>query len=239
MESQTEYDLDNTKWGMLCRFGAIAAWFSALLIPVAIISHIKWPPPPWAPGAANEWFIYLQNNPFAGLLNLDFALEISLVVSIPLYLALYVTLEKYNRSLMVISTAVALLGVLLHIFSNAALEMLLLSNAHAAASTEIHRNIFLAAGEARLSVYYGMVFQVSYVLGYLAYIMIGIVMRKSKLFGKMTANLAIITGISGFGFYLPEIGELFSVLVVILIGIWNIIVGLKLFQSVRLYHNQI
>jgi len=76
-----------------------------------------------------------------------------------------------------------------------------------------------------------MVFQVSFVLGYLGYIMIGVVMRKSKLFGKMKGNLAIITGIGGFGFYLPEIGELFSVLVVILIGIWNIIVGLKLFQS--------
>ncbi len=219
-------------WNLLYRIGAVAAWFSAVLIPLAIVSHIAWPPPPWAPGAASDWFIYLQGNPLAGLLNLDFALEIGLVVSIPFYLALYVTLEKHNRSLMVTALSAALLGILLHILSNTAWEMFLLSKAHASASAEAQRNIFLAAGEARLSAYYGMVFQVSYVSGYLAYILIGLVMRRSKLFGKSTGTLAIVTGIGGFGFYLPVIGGMFSVLVVVLIGVWNVIVGLKLYRSV-------
>ncbi len=107
--------------------------------------------------------------------------------------------------------------------------MLLLSNAHADAATEVQRNIFLAAGGARLSVYWS-VFQVGYVLGYLAYIMIGIVIRKTSPFGKYIPNLAILTGIGGFGFYLPKIGALFSVLVIVFVGIWNVMVGLKLFR---------
>jgi len=187
-----------------------------------------------APGAAAEWFAYLQDNTLAGLLNLDFAMEIGLVVSIPLYLSLYIALKQHNRSLMVIATSIAVLGIFLHILSNTAWEMLLLSEAHSTATTEMEQNIFLAAGEARLSSYYGMVFQVSYILGYMAYILIGAVMRQSKIFNRTTANLAIITGIAGFGFYLPKIGTLFSVLVVILVGIWNLLVGRRLFQMTKL-----
>lgn len=174
--------------------------------------------------------MYIQGNPLAGLLNLDFALEIGLVLSIPLYLALYVALKQNSRSLMVIATSVALLGTLMHLLSNTAWEMLMLSEAYAAATTDVQRTIYLAAGEATLSTYYGMVFQVSYILGYLAYIMIGIVMRQGKLFGRATANLGILTGIAGFGFYLPKIGLLLSILVVLLIGIWNVMVGRRLFQ---------
>lgn len=233
MEPQKESTFVAGDWYLLCRIGAVAAWFSALLIPLAIISHIVWPPPVWEPGAAHNWFLYLHKYPVAGLLNLDLALEVGLVVSLPLYLALYVVLKEINPSLMVIALVTALLGTLLHIFSNTAWELYLLSRAYFAAPAETARTVFLAAGEARLSAYYGMVFQVSYVLGYLAYIFIGLVMRRSLLFGKTTGSLAIITGIGGFGFYLPEIGVLFSVLVVALIGIWNVIVGLRLFKGVK------
>jgi hypothetical protein len=217
-------------WGLLYRMGALAAWGTALLIPVAIVSHMVWPPPPWAAGAAADWFAYIRDNPLAGLLNLDFAMEIGLVLSIALYLALYVVLRQTGRSLMVIATSVALLGTFLHLLANTSLEMLMLSGAYTTAATDMQRIIYLAAGEARLSAYYGMVFQVSYIVGYLAYIMIGIAMLRSNTFGRATAILGILTGIAGFGFYLPKIGLLLSVLVVLLIGIWNVMVGLRLFQ---------
>ena len=231
MGYKKETNLFSDKWQLLCRIGAVAAFISTILIPVAIASHILWPPPPWKPGAAADWFVYLQDNPVAGLLNLDFLLEIGLVISIPLYLSLYVVLKKITPSFMLIAVSLTLLGVLLHVLSNSALEMLWLSNAHADALTDDHkRSILLAAGEARLSVYYGMVFQLSYVLGYISYILIGLVMRRSPFFGKKAGNLAILTGIAGFGFYLPQVGMLLSVLVVTLIGIWNVTVGLKLLK---------
>ncbi|HEX6305818.1 MAG TPA: hypothetical protein VFZ76_16600 [Anaerolineales bacterium] len=230
MNSNQKDDRMAAEWDLLYRVGALAAWVTALLIPVAIVSHIVWPPPPWAPGAAADWFAYIQGNSLAGLLNLDFAMEIGLVLSIPFYLALYVALRQTSRSLMVIATSVALLGTLLHLLSNTSLEMLMLSEAHATATTDVQRTFYLAAGEARLSAYYGMVFQVSYILGYLAYIMIGTVMLWGKIFSKATAYLGILTGIAGFGFYLPTIGLLLSVLVVLLIGIWNVMVGRRLFQ---------
>jgi hypothetical protein len=145
-------------------------------------------------------------------------------------LAGYVALKEDSPSLMAMATSVALLGTLLHLLSNTAWELLKLSEAYAAATTDTQRTIYLAAGKARLSAYYGMVFQVSYILGYLAYTMIGIVRRRDTLFGRRMANLGIVTGIAGFGFYLPAIGLLLSVLVVMLIGIWNVMVGRRLFQ---------
>jgi len=214
---------------LLYRIGAYSAWMTAMLIPIAIISHLLWPPPAWAPGAAAEWFTYLQGNVIAGLLNLDFLLEIGLVLSIPLYLALYVALKKEARTVMLIATVVALLGIIMHIFSNTAWEMLLLSQAYSDAATDMERLMFLAAGEARLSAYYGMVFQVSYVLGYIAYILIGIAMLRSERF-KLAARLGIITGIAGFGFYIPAIGTLSSVLVVLLVAAWNVMVGWRLYR---------
>lgn len=230
MNSKQTDNRNDAQWLLLYKIGAFSAWFTAILIPVAVASHIIWPPPPWSPGAAAEWFAYLQDNTLAGLLNLDFALEIGLVVSIPLYLALYASLSQTNPSIMAIATFMAVFGIFLHILSNTSWEMLLLSEAYSAATSELMRTIFLAAGEARLSAYYGMVFQVSYILGYIAYILIGAVMLQSESFNRTTANLALITGIAGFGFYLPKIGTLFSVLVVLLIGIWNLIVGWRLFQ---------
>ncbi len=106
---RTENRNNIDQWTLLYKIGAFAAWFTVLLIPIAIASHIIWPPPPWSPGAAAEWFAYLQDNTLAGLLNLDFAMEIGLVVSIPLYLALYMALKKHNHSLMVIATSIAIL----------------------------------------------------------------------------------------------------------------------------------
>jgi hypothetical protein len=217
-------------WAWLYRIGGIAAVVTVLLIPVAILAHVLWPPPPWAPGAAGAWFAYLQANPVAGLLNLDLALAVGLVLAVPLYLAVYVALRRTSPSMMAIATAVAVLGTLLHLLSNAAVEMLAFSQAHAAAATDAQRAVYLAAGEAALSAYYGTVFQVGYVLGYVAYVAIGAVMLRGRVFGRATAYLGILTGVAGFGFYLPGIGLLLSVLVVLLIGAWNALVARRLFQ---------
>lgn len=237
MTSATAPGLDRSspqrKWRLLFQTGAAAAWVTVLLIPVAIVSHLLWPPPPWAPGAAGDWFAYLESNRVAGLLNLDFAMQVGLVLSVPLYLALYAALRQSSPSLALLATAVALLGTLLHLLSNTSLEMLAFSRSYAAATTEAQRTLYLAAGEAALSAYYGMVFQVSYVLGYLAYLLIGAAMLRAPGFGPFTAWLAMATGVAGFGFYLPGIGMLLSVLVVLLVGVWNARVGLQLLRLAR------
>jgi hypothetical protein len=225
-------------WTWFYRAGGLAAVISALLIPVAILAHVLWPPPPWAPGAAGEWFAYIQANRLAGLLNLDLAMAIGLVLSVPLSLALYVALRQTSPAAMAIATATALLGTVLHLVSNSATELLAFSDAHATAVTEAQRAVYLAAGEAALSAYYGTVFQVSYILGYVAYILIGAAMLRGAVFGRVTAVLGIVTGVVGFGFYLPMIGLVLSVFTVLFIGIWNLLVARRLFQLARAARTQ-
>jgi len=54
-------------------------------------------------------------------------------------------------------------------------------------------------------------------------------MLRSERF-KLAARLGIITGIAGFGFYIPAIGTLSSVLVVLLVAAWNVMVGWRLYR---------
>jgi hypothetical protein len=134
---------------------------------------------------------------------------------------------------MLIATALTLSGTVLHLASNTAFEMLALSRAHAAAPTEAQQAVYVAAGEALLAGYYGTTFHVSYVLGYLAKLMIGAVMLRSMVFSKATAYVSLLTGIVGLGFYVPTIGLFLSVVAVVLIALWNILIAHRLFQLSR------
>jgi hypothetical protein len=155
---------------------------------------------------------------------------VGLVAVIPLYLALYLALRPTTPTLALVSSTTALLGTLLHILSNTSFELLSLSQSHGSASSDAQRAIYLAAGEAALSAYYGTVFQVSYVVGYAAYVLLGIAMLRSPTFSRTTAYLGIATGVAGFGFYLPVVGLALSVFVVLLVGAWNVLVARHLFR---------
>ena len=61
-------------------------------------------PIPSRPGAAGEWFAYIQANPLAGALNLDLALAAGLVLAVPFHLALAVALWRTSPSGVVIAT---------------------------------------------------------------------------------------------------------------------------------------
>jgi hypothetical protein len=230
MESPLGQSTPERTW--LYRVGAFGASFTVLLILVAVVAHALAPPPRWAAGAALAWFRYLQDHWLLGLLNLDLPLAVGLVLAVPLYLALFAALQHTSR-LALIATSTALLGVVLHLVSLAPFEMLAFSQAYATATTEAERLAYLAAGEATLTSYYGTVFQISYVLGYLAYLLFGVAMWRSSTFGKAPASLGILTGVAGFGFYLPMIGTPLSVAVVLLIAVWNVLVARRLFALSR------
>jgi len=119
----------------------------------------------------------------------------------------------------------ALVGTVLHLTSNTAFEMLALSEAYALASTEAARAALLAAGEATLAAYYGTAFHASYVLGYAANVVIGLVMLRSAHFGKATGYVGILAGAAGFGFYAPSVGLYLSILSVLFIAAWYVMVG--------------
>lgn len=217
-------------WRGLYQVAGVAALVTVGLTLLAVYTHIAWPPPDWSAGSAIHWFNRFQDSWLLGLLGLDLLIVISLVLGVPIFLALYVALRRSGEAAMAIATALALLGTVLHLTSNTAFEMLGLSGGYAAATTEAQRAVFLAAGEAALAGYYGTSFQVSYVLGYAAKIVVGAVMLRSVIFGRATGYLGILTGLVGLGFYLPTIGLFLSVLSVLLIAVWYVLVARRLLE---------
>jgi Domain of unknown function (DUF4386) len=119
------------------------------------------------------------------LLDLDLLLIADNVFLVPIFLALYVLLRRDSQSLMAVATVLGFLGIVFFIASNPAFEMLSLSQRYAAAATEAGRSTFLAAGEAVLATWEGTAFQIYYLLGSIAGIVIGAVMLRSAVFSNL------------------------------------------------------
>ena len=95
------------------------------------------------------------------------------VVLVVIALAIFVTLRDINSSVVAAATGLWLLAIGMFIASNLALQMLKLSEQIAAAATKEQRPPTVAAGRRCWGNWEGSVFQVSYVVGQLAGIVIG------------------------------------------------------------------
>jgi len=68
------------------------------------------PPPVWERGAASDWFTRFRDKWLLGLLGLDLMIVIGLVLSVPVYLALYDALRRTAESAMALAMALAWIG---------------------------------------------------------------------------------------------------------------------------------
>jgi hypothetical protein len=217
----------DTKWRGLYKIGGAAILISLAIIPLSIISYIAWP----VPGTALESFTLFQNNPIAGLLSLDLLYLTGNIVAIPVFLALYAALKRTAESSMAIATGLGFFGIAALFSARPILEMLSLSQRYAAATTEVQRSIYLAAGEALLSHIDGTAFQLHYFLGSVALLIISLVMLRSNIFNKATAYSGILANVLVFGLYVPKIGIILSILSVFpFLTIWYILMARRLFQ---------
>lgn len=112
-----------------------------------------------------------------------------------LYLALYAALKKASESFMAIAMTLGLVGLAAYFSSNPAFEMLSLSNQYWGATTDAQRSVALAAGQAMLATFTGSAFNVYYVFGAAALLIISIVMLRSRIFGRATAYVRILASI--------------------------------------------
>jgi Domain of unknown function (DUF4386) len=218
----------DTDWRLLYRAGGVAALITAVLIPLQIIVFIAWPPP--LEGSVTDWFRLFQDNWLLGLLSLDLLLLVDYILLVPIVLALYVALRQISASLMAVATALYFVAIAAYFASNTAFEMLSLSDQYAAATTDTQRAMYLAAGQAMLATFEGTAFQVSYVLASVAGIMIGAVMLRSKIFGRVAAYALILEDVIGLGLYVPTIGIFLSVISVPVLWIWYVLIARRLIQ---------
>jgi hypothetical protein len=177
-------------WTVLYRVGAAAALAIVALIPVQVAVWLAWPPPATVEG----FFARFQRSWLLGLLGLDLLYLLTVVLLVPLLLALAVALRRVSPSAVALALALGVVAVAAYFPSNPAVEMLTLSGRHAAATTDGQRALYLAAGEAMLATYTGTAFAVYYVLNGAALLLLAAVMLRSADFGRATAYAGVLSG---------------------------------------------
>jgi len=221
----------DSRWKSLYKTGGAAALTVLVFIPIQMIVFFVWPPPSTVIG----WFTLFQGNALVGLLDMDLLLIVDYTLMGMVFLALWAALRRASQSFMTIALTLELMGVTTYFASTAAFEMLSLSNHYAAATTDAERSTFLAAGQAMLATWQGTAFNVSYILGAVALLIVSVVMLHSHVFSKATAYVGILAGVLMF---VPPtagtIGILFSLISLVPTMIWLILIARRLFQLGRL-----
>jgi hypothetical protein len=223
----SENENKGSDWRNLYKVGASAALVMAVFIPVQIIIFILWPPPDTVTG----WFALFQNNWLIGLLDLDLLLIVDQILVGMVLLSLFIILRKTNPSAMLIALVLGLIGIAAYFASTIAFEMLSLSNQYTAATEEAQKSIILASGQVMLANWQGTAFNVGYIIEAFAFLITGIVMLHSGIFGKAASYFGIALGVMSL---LPPtaglIGMIFALGSLVPLEIWNILVALKLIK---------
>jgi hypothetical protein len=191
-----------------------------------IVAFFVWPPPSTVTGH----FALLQSRPLIGLVSLDFVIIVDEVLAIPICLALYLSLRRVHESLMLIATALSAASIVCYLIATPALNMLYLSRRYTVATTGVEREELIGAGQAVLSSWLGTPYQVGYVVGSIAMLIIGFVMLRSPIFSKFTAYMGILSGTVAFGIYVPKVGVFISILSVVGMQVWYVMIALTLLR---------
>ncbi len=214
-------------WRPLYRVGGAAALLSVVFILAAAVVFIAWP----IPTTLEAWFARYQQNALIGLLNLDLLLVASYVAMIPIYLALYVALRRVSESFMALALAFSLVGAALILAVNPAFAMLSLSDRYAAAPTHAQQATLLAAGQALLTNWQGTAFDMAYLLGAVAALIIAVVMLQSKVFSKATAYAGLLMGaLTLVPATAGTVGVVFSLVSLVPTVVWLLLIAWRLFQ---------
>jgi hypothetical protein len=134
---------------------------------------------------------------------------------------------------MTIALTFELFSIALILGSNAAFGMLSLSGQYAVA-TDAERSSLIGAGQALMATSIGTGFNVGYVFGAIASLLIAAVMLRSSVFSKATAYVGLLMGVL---MVIPAtvgtLGLTLSLLSLAPTVVWFIMVALRLFRLSR------
>lgn len=174
----------------LYRVAQYLALVMLILIPVQILVYVIAPPPETVKG----FFELYRQNPFLGLLSLDFLYLFNNLIVAFLYLALFVLLFEEKPVTVLMAFMAGLIGIACYYPSNPAFEMLTLSRQYFQVLPD-QQAIYLAAGEALMAGYTGTTFNAYYVLSTLCLLMFAVALMKSPKFKKSIGLWAFISGV--------------------------------------------
>ena len=213
-------------WQTLQRVGGVSAIIILALMPIQMVVFLNWPPPNTVVG----WFLLFQNNPLVGLIDMDLLLSVDYVLMLMVFLALWAYLRRANESLMAIALILQVVATATYFASTVAFEMLSLSNQYTAANTDVERSTLLAAGYTMLATWQGTAFNVGYVLGGLALVIVSaVILRSHNLFSKVTGYAGMAAGVLAL---VPAsagmIGLAFSLVSLVPTAIWLALIARRL-----------
>ena len=192
----------------LYRVAQFLALTMLILIPLQIAIYVIAPPPDTVKG----FFELYHQNPFLGLLSLDFLYLFNNMIIVIIYLALFVLLYQEKPVTVLLALILGLIGIACYYPSNPAFEMLTLSNQYFQALPE-QQNIYLAAGESLMAGYTGTTFDTYYVLSTICLLLFAYALIKSHKFKKSVGLWGLA---SGFFMIVPSsagiLGMIFSLL---------------------------
>lgn len=161
-----------------------------VLIPIQLFIHITWPPPDSVLG----FFELFNKNWLLGLLSLDLLYILNNILIIFVYLGLYAALRRVNQAYMLVAVILGLLGTASYFASTVAFEMLSLSKQFLIADSAELKLQLVTIGKMMLETYQGTAFDIYYVLGAIAFLIMSGVMLRDRTFSKTTAIWGLITG---------------------------------------------
>lgn len=192
----------------LYRIAQFLALTMLILIPLQIVIYVIAPPPDTVKG----FFELYRQNPFLGLLSLDFLYLFNNMIIVIIYLALFVLLYREKPVTVLLALILGLIGIACYYPSNPAFEMLTLSNQYFQALPD-QQTIYLAAGEALMAGYTGTTFDAYYVLSTICLLLFAYALIKSHKFPKSVGLWGLA---SGFFMIVPSsagvLGMIFSLL---------------------------
>lgn len=230
-------ETEDSKWKGLYKVGGMAAIIAAVLLLIEIIVFTIWPQPTTAMGH----FTLLQSNKLIGLIDFYLLEFVAYMLFIPLFFAIYVALRRFNESYMGIAVILTIVGIAIFLATNNPFSMLLLSNQYMAATTEAQKSMLLAAGQVMLvNTNQRAVggFNMGFLLMSIAGLLYSVVMLRSNIFSKKIAYIGILAFAISLVDYFRVIflpSEVILILVIavlsgILLLIWLIFIGRRLFQ---------
>jgi hypothetical protein len=232
----------SSNWMSLYKLGGATALLAVLVAITDIaLTFLPAGAEPPATITAVDWFQLFQENWFFGLRNLGLLPNIlTLVLLIPLFLALYNVHQKSNAAYSALALVLVLVGSTIYLANNAAFPMMALSTKYAAATTEAQRTLLAAAGEAILA--RGEDFTPGAFTGFLlveiAVFTISLLMLRGGVFSRATAYTGIAGGLfmtiftiwSTFVSVLFEVAMILAILGGLCYIVWYVLTARCLFQ---------
>lgn len=194
-------------WSLVLRAGEASALLTAGLVLFAIGGFFIWPHV-FGVLTAEEVLDGIPSAPAAFLMRLDPVVLIASLTQLPLFLALWVALRSTHPSGATLAALSGGVGVIAMLPTRPLVEVYALAARFAEASGEAERTALLATAELLLAQFHGTSWAIGIVLGGLAGVGFGAVMRISPRFGSVTAWTGILAGAGSLAFLLPVVGVL-------------------------------